>query len=127
MLGSAANAKDLAQDLSDLDYLRDTSILQAMIAKELCTCHFVAHLSIDTCEKNVELPDALFMAVTIMDDPVKKTITVYPNFEFSPEPAMAAFNKEFPQRGCRLVYGALEQEPKPQPEHETEPRTRAIQ
>lgn len=101
----AAFAKDAFKDLGDFNYALSKGILQGMLAKELCSCRYVVGLSIEECKKRSSLPDMTFSVITLMDDPGKKQVTVYPAVPISKVPASAAFDQAHPRKGCRLVYG----------------------
>lgn len=100
-----ALAKDTFKDMDDFNYVLSKGILQGMIAKELCSCRYVVGLSVDECKKRSSLPDATFSVLTVMDDPAKKRVTVYPAVPISSVPAMAIFDKKHPRKGCMMAYG----------------------
>lgn len=106
----AAPAKEMMKDLDDFNYLLSEGILQGMLAKEMCTCRFLIELPLETCQNHSSLPEMLFKMVTFREDPERKTLTVYPAVPLSSAPAMAVFNVDEPQKGCRLVYGIREYE-----------------
>jgi hypothetical protein len=103
--GSEALAKETFNDIRDFKYVLGNGILQGMIAKELCSCRYVVGNPIEECKDRSSLPEMTFSVVTVMDDMVKKQVTVYPAIPLSDVPAMAIFDTESPRKGCRLVYG----------------------
>jgi len=103
--GSVAEARQTFKDLGDFNYIMSTGILQGMISKEMCSCRYVIGLPMKECQERSSLPGITFSLVTVMDDVVKKTVTVYPAVPLSSVPAMAVFNHAQPRKGCRLVYG----------------------
>ena len=78
-----------------------------MVAKELCSCHFVAGLSIDECKARSNVPPGLFKILNV------KTVSDY---EIIVEPSIldyltiiavsptvsAYFDPKNPEKGCRL-------------------------
>jgi hypothetical protein len=103
--GSVTEAKQTFKDLSDFHFILSTGILQGMISKEMCSCRYVVGLPMKDCQERSSLPAVTFSIVTVMDDVVKKTVTVYPAVPLSSVPAMAIFDHVHPRKGCRLVYG----------------------
>lgn len=108
VLPTPAQAKDTLKDMQDFEYVLSTGILQGMLAKELCTCRFVVGISMDACQEHSQFPSMAFNVVLISEDPVKKTMTVYPNVPLSTVPAMAIFDTEHPRKGCHMAYGMLD-------------------
>ncbi len=102
---TSATAKQTFKDLSDFNFVLSTGILQGMISKEMCSCRYVIGLPMKDCQERSSLPEMAFSVVTVMDDVVKKTVTIYPAVPLSSVPAMAIFDHEHPRKGCRLVYG----------------------
>jgi hypothetical protein len=104
---SNSSAKETFQQLGDFSYVLSKGILQGMLAKELCSCHYVTGLTLKACMEKSTLPEQAFSIVIIEDNLQSKTISVTPKIPITPT-ARASFNLQEPRKGCRLVYGMKE-------------------
>lgn len=112
-----ASAKDVALQISDLKYGMSSGLVASMIAKEACTCRYIAQLSLKDCLKRSNLPGPIQIMLKIQEDSKEKSITVRSNFydedAFHSPTAKGILRKDNPRLGCHLVE--VRQVPNPKP------------
>ena len=92
------------EEITDLNYILDQGILSGMLAKELCSCHFVENMSVSECLNRSPIPTvAANLLSDINTDDKSKIITLNPRLTNAP--AQARFNTQTPREGCKLTYG----------------------
>ena len=92
------------EEISGLNYLLSNGILSGMLAKELCSCHFVENLSVSECLSRGPVPTLAANLLSDIDtDDKNKMVTLNPRTTNAP--AQARFNTRAPREGCKLTYG----------------------
>jgi CubicO group peptidase (beta-lactamase class C family) len=98
------NAKEAFEGLDSLNYLGEEGRLSGLIAKEMCSCHFISGLESNECIRRSPVPVAMAHLLNdIQVDEAAKSVTVRPRF--GTVPALARMNKSKPREGCRMGYG----------------------
>lgn len=94
-------------DLGDFEHLMSQGTLPGMMAKELCSCHFITGIAVDECLARSPLPPMGAHIITdIVTDEKQQSVIVTPRLSSRPTKAMV--NPRTPREGCRLTYGAAD-------------------
>jgi len=103
----AFNPFSIFESLGEFDQTMSQGTLPGMMAKELCSCHFITGLSIDECISRSPVPTMAAHALAdIATDEPRKTINITPRF--SSRSTQARSNRKAPREGCSLTYGAAD-------------------
>lgn len=106
-MGKPFNPFSIFEDLSEFEHTLSQGTLQGMMAKELCSCHFITGLSVDECIARSPVPTLAAHAMAdIATDDRQKIVSITPRF--SDRPTQARVNLKAPREGCRLTYGAAD-------------------
>lgn len=103
-----AEGFSLLDHVNEFNFMMANGSLAGVLAKELCTCHFVSRISVDECLARSPIPpQAAHAFFDIKTDRQTPSISVRQHLSFvSTE---ARFNARQPREGCRITHGALEQ------------------
>jgi len=97
----------LADDINGLGHMTGNGSFSGMLAKELCSCHFISGLAIEECLNRSPIPAIAEHLLTDTNaDELRKTVTVSPRM--GSDPARARFNLHSPREGCTLEFGHAE-------------------
>jgi CubicO group peptidase (beta-lactamase class C family) len=101
------NPLSIFSDLSELNHTMNQGMLPGMIAKELCSCHFITGLSVEQCLSRSPVPPmAAHVLADIATDERRKLVSITPRF--SSRSTQARINLRSPREGCSLTYGAAD-------------------
>lgn len=103
LMAGVAHGKILA-DLTDLDYGLRSGLIQSLLAKELCSCLYVARMPQKACEERSNLNPRIMSFIVITPSERSKSVVVRPKFTTAPiqDMATATFRQDKPQLGCVL-------------------------
>ncbi|MDD4975288.1 MAG: serine hydrolase [Bacteriovorax sp.] len=95
--------------LNTLKSALQTKMMQATVAKTICSCHFISGLDVNTCLERSNIPVAKQLTtVFIKNNTVYSEQSKFANFFLkvfgldSEKKAQASFNKNHPEFGCTL-------------------------
>lgn len=112
-LSTFAGARGILWDRDLPKYATKSGLLNAILAKEICSCHWIAGLAVDDCLKRGNLPSGSERMVVLEPNESQHVMTVRTSrlgrllYGRGPD-AWAMYNAYHPEKGCRMVHGPLE-------------------
>ncbi len=110
--GPAPDPNNYLKMIADVNYTTSSGFLSSAIAKEVCSCHYVAGLDIyKQCLSRTGIPPLVFQAVAIEQThsgPLKILKAGIFNGQRPKKPwATAVYDETHPEYGCRLLESAV--------------------
>ena len=108
---SAPQAKDFSlatafEQVGDLQEITGSGALSGMLAKELCSCRYIAG-NVDECFERSPIPKSVAYALFDIQ-PVDSDRMISISGRFSDKSAQAKLNRRTPREGCQISYGAAD-------------------
>jgi hypothetical protein len=106
-------AKGVLWDRDLPKYATKSGLLNVIVSKELCSCHWIAHIPINVCLERGNLPAGSEKMVVIEPNESQHVMTVHTSilgrllYGKGPE-AWSLYNAAHPEYGCHIIHGPLE-------------------